>query len=156
MLAVDVSFLAVPSVSVQNSQSVPVISTYISVFCIVGSMLVSLFLTRQNRQYGQESADKAVSSEWCADYDDQHTLAGRLPHEDDRICFWHKSSRYCAWSSLCYAIVGVSTLDIPDFPDLLKHGSPAAWSILCLRSLTRFSRLHPLLRSRPPGAHVAL
>ncbi|OJA15332.1 hypothetical protein AZE42_03341 [Rhizopogon vesiculosus] len=60
MIAVDVSFLAVPSVSNQDSQSVTTISTYISVFCIVGSLVVSLFLTRQNRQYGQESADKAV------------------------------------------------------------------------------------------------
>ncbi|KAG1752371.1 uncharacterized protein EDB91DRAFT_512302 [Suillus paluster] len=60
MMAVDVSFLAVPSVSLQNSGSVTVISTYISLFCIVGSLVVSLFLTRQNQTYGQESADKAV------------------------------------------------------------------------------------------------
>jgi len=113
MLAVDVSFLAVPSVNGQNSHSVPVISIYISVFCIVGSMLVSLFLTRQNRQYGQESADKAVSSENCIVYNDQYTtFAGGLPHADDRICFWYKSSRHCTWSSICYAIVGVNTLVI--------------------------------------------
>ncbi|KAG2042020.1 hypothetical protein BDR03DRAFT_944335 [Suillus americanus] len=60
MVAVDVSFLAVPSVSIQNAASVTVISTYISLFCIVGSLVVSLFLTRQNRMYGQESADAAV------------------------------------------------------------------------------------------------
>ncbi|KAG1893442.1 uncharacterized protein F5891DRAFT_1066667 [Suillus fuscotomentosus] len=60
MIAVDVSFLAVPSVSNQNSGSVPIISTYLSIFCIVGSLVVSLFLTRQNRLYGQESADTAV------------------------------------------------------------------------------------------------
>lgn len=61
MVAVDVSFLAVPSVSIQDSGSVPIISTYLSIFCIVGSLVVSLFLTRQNRLYGQESADTAVS-----------------------------------------------------------------------------------------------
>ncbi|KAG0697316.1 hypothetical protein DFH29DRAFT_946926 [Suillus ampliporus] len=60
MIAVDVSFLAVPSVSLQDSGSVTVISTYLSVLCIVGSLVVSLFLTRQNRLYGQESADTAV------------------------------------------------------------------------------------------------
>ncbi|KAG1782860.1 hypothetical protein EV702DRAFT_1058666 [Suillus placidus] len=60
MVAVDVSFLAVPSVTIQNVGSVTVISTYISLFCIVGSLVVSLFLTRQNRMYGQESADAAV------------------------------------------------------------------------------------------------
>ncbi|KAG1873592.1 hypothetical protein DFJ58DRAFT_759127 [Suillus subalutaceus] len=60
MVAVDVSFLAVPSVNLQNAGSVTIISTYISLFCIVGSLVVSLFLTRQNRMYGQESADAAV------------------------------------------------------------------------------------------------
>ncbi|OAX43355.1 hypothetical protein K503DRAFT_853348 [Rhizopogon vinicolor AM-OR11-026] len=61
MIAVDVSFLAVPTVMPSDgSQPPPVVSTYISVFCIVGSLVVSLFLTRQNRRYGQESADKAV------------------------------------------------------------------------------------------------
>jgi hypothetical protein len=60
MLAVDVSFLAVPSVNLGDSGSVTVISTYISLFCIVGSLVASLFLTRQNRMYGQESADAAV------------------------------------------------------------------------------------------------
>ncbi|KAG1734990.1 hypothetical protein EDB19DRAFT_1725421 [Suillus lakei] len=52
MVAVDVSFLAVPSVSLQDSGSVPIISTYLSIFCIVGSLV--------NRLYGQESADTAV------------------------------------------------------------------------------------------------
>jgi hypothetical protein len=65
MLAVDVSFLAVPSVNLGDSGSVTVISTYISLFCIVGSLVASLFLTRQNRMYGQESADAAVSKELC-------------------------------------------------------------------------------------------
>ncbi|KAG1752368.1 uncharacterized protein EDB91DRAFT_1102074 [Suillus paluster] len=60
MIAVDVSFLAVPSVGLQDPGSVTVISTYLSVFCIIGSLVVSLFLTRQNRLYGQESADTAV------------------------------------------------------------------------------------------------
>ncbi|KAG2138064.1 uncharacterized protein EDB93DRAFT_1253449 [Suillus bovinus] len=60
MIAVDVSFLAVPSVSIQNPGSVTIISTYLSIFCIVGSLVVSLFLTRQSRLYGQESAATAV------------------------------------------------------------------------------------------------
>ncbi|KAG2354710.1 hypothetical protein BDR07DRAFT_1464915 [Suillus spraguei] len=60
MIAVDVSFLAVPSVSDLKSDSVTTISTYLSVFCIIGSLVISLFLTRQSRMYGQESADTAV------------------------------------------------------------------------------------------------
>ena len=62
MIAVDVSFLAVPTVMPTDATTpLPpqVISAYISVFCIVGSLVVSLFLTRRNRQ---ESADKAVST----------------------------------------------------------------------------------------------
>lgn len=68
MIAVDVSFLAVPSVMPADTTSLPppVISAYISVFCIVGSLVVSLFLIRQNRH--QESADQAVSRQWCIDY----------------------------------------------------------------------------------------
>jgi hypothetical protein len=58
MVAVDISFLAVPSVNIQDSGSVTIISTYISIFCIVGSLVVSLFLTRL---YGLESADTVVS-----------------------------------------------------------------------------------------------
>lgn len=60
MVAVDVSFLAVPSVNSQDTSSVTVITSYISLFCIVGSLVVSLFLTRQNQLHGQEFADTAV------------------------------------------------------------------------------------------------
>ncbi|KAG1806416.1 uncharacterized protein HD556DRAFT_1225134 [Suillus plorans] len=60
MVAVDVSFLAVPSVNSQDTSSVTVIALYISLFCIVGSLVVSLFLTRQNQLHGQEFADTAV------------------------------------------------------------------------------------------------
>jgi hypothetical protein len=64
MLAVDVSFLAVPSVNVQDSQSVPVISTYISVFCTLGSLVVALlFLTNQGG-----SIDDVVSRVFGSDY----------------------------------------------------------------------------------------
>ncbi|OAX43356.1 hypothetical protein K503DRAFT_708684 [Rhizopogon vinicolor AM-OR11-026] len=60
MIAVDVSFLAVPTVMpTDGSQPPPVIGTYISVFFVVGSLVGSLFLTRQNRH--QESADQAVN-----------------------------------------------------------------------------------------------
>jgi hypothetical protein len=113
MIAVDVSFLAVPSVmpsDTQNSLPPQVISTYVSVFCIVGSLVSSLFLIRQDRH--QESADKAVSRHWCTNYiyRQRRNFTGRISHEVDRICVWHKSSGDCAWSSVCYAVVGVSTL----------------------------------------------
>ncbi|KAG1726856.1 hypothetical protein EDB19DRAFT_1643291 [Suillus lakei] len=44
MLAVDISFLAVPSVNVQGSRSVPVATMYISVFWNIGSLVASLFM----------------------------------------------------------------------------------------------------------------
>ncbi|KAF8838291.1 hypothetical protein BDN67DRAFT_971793 [Paxillus ammoniavirescens] len=50
MLVVDVSFLAVPGVDkgVVNSQSVATVATYMSLLSIVGSVLSSLLLARQN------------------------------------------------------------------------------------------------------------
>lgn len=61
MLAVDVSFLAVPNVNISNSQSVGIIATYISTIFITGSLIVSLLLARQTQRYGPESAEGAVS-----------------------------------------------------------------------------------------------
>ncbi|OAX38941.1 hypothetical protein K503DRAFT_662064, partial [Rhizopogon vinicolor AM-OR11-026] len=60
MLAVDVSFLAVPNVNISTSQSVGIIATYLSIIFITGSLIVSLLLARQNQRYGSESADRAV------------------------------------------------------------------------------------------------
>ncbi|KAG1726655.1 hypothetical protein EDB19DRAFT_1914518 [Suillus lakei] len=59
MLAVDVSFLAVPSIPL--SPSVVVLTTQISVICIMGSIVVSVFLSLQNRRYGCESVDVAAA-----------------------------------------------------------------------------------------------
>jgi Flp pilus assembly protein protease CpaA len=61
MLAVDVSFLAVPNVNIGSSQSVGIIATYLSIILLTGSLIVSLLLARQNQKYGAESADRAVS-----------------------------------------------------------------------------------------------
>lgn len=62
MLAVDVSFLAVPNVNIGQSQSIGIIVTYLSIIFITGSLIVSVLLVRQNQRYGFESADKAASS----------------------------------------------------------------------------------------------
>ncbi|KAG0699592.1 hypothetical protein DFH29DRAFT_39500 [Suillus ampliporus] len=59
MLAVDVSFLAVPNVNITQSQSIGVIATYLSIISITGSLVVSVLLVRQNQKNGCESADKA-------------------------------------------------------------------------------------------------
>ncbi|KAG2112941.1 hypothetical protein BD769DRAFT_1491475 [Suillus cothurnatus] len=59
MLAVDVSFLAVPNVNISTSQSIGIIATYLSIILITGSLVVSVLLVRQNQRYGCESADKA-------------------------------------------------------------------------------------------------
>ncbi|KAG1750422.1 uncharacterized protein EDB91DRAFT_1046022, partial [Suillus paluster] len=61
MLAVDVSFLAVPNVNISSSQSIGIIATYLSIISITGSLIVSVLLVRQNQRYGCESADKAVN-----------------------------------------------------------------------------------------------
>jgi len=61
MLAVDVSFLAVPNVNISTSQSVGIIATYLSIIFITGSLIVSLLLARQTQRYGPESAEGAVS-----------------------------------------------------------------------------------------------
>ncbi|KAG2127919.1 uncharacterized protein EDB93DRAFT_1269771 [Suillus bovinus] len=60
MLAVDVSFLAVPNVNISQSQSIGIIATYLSTIFITGSLIVSVLLVRQNQRYGFESADKAT------------------------------------------------------------------------------------------------
>lgn len=59
MLAVDLSFLAVPNVNISTSESVGIITTYLSIISITGSLVVSVLLVRQNQRYGCESADKA-------------------------------------------------------------------------------------------------
>lgn len=61
MLAVDLSFLAVPNVNILTSESVGIITIYLSIISITGSLVVSVLLVRQNQRYGCESADKAVS-----------------------------------------------------------------------------------------------
>ncbi|KAG2344644.1 hypothetical protein BDR05DRAFT_961554 [Suillus weaverae] len=60
MLAVDVSFLAVPNVNISQSQSIGIIATYLSIIFITGSLIASVLLARQNQRYGFESADKAA------------------------------------------------------------------------------------------------
>ncbi|KAG1791095.1 uncharacterized protein HD556DRAFT_1387483 [Suillus plorans] len=60
MLAVDVSFLAVPNVNIGQSQSIGIIVTYLSIIFITGSLILSVLLVRQNQRYGFESADKAT------------------------------------------------------------------------------------------------
>ncbi|KAG2078422.1 hypothetical protein BDR04DRAFT_1226420 [Suillus decipiens] len=60
MLAVDVSFLAVPNVNINQSQSIGIITTYLSIIFITGSLIASVLLARQNQRYGFESADKAA------------------------------------------------------------------------------------------------
>ncbi|KAG2124035.1 hypothetical protein DEU56DRAFT_828313, partial [Suillus clintonianus] len=60
MLTVDLSFLTVPSVNAQTSQSVAIIAAYLSTFCVVGSLVVSILLAGQNRKYGNVSANNAV------------------------------------------------------------------------------------------------
>lgn len=63
MLAVDVSFLAVPGVDPNSVQSQPAsqIMAYISTLCALGSLAVSLILGSQIQVQDRENVDGAVS-----------------------------------------------------------------------------------------------
>ena len=64
MLAVDVSFLAVPGVdpAMQAFQPVGVIAIYISVMCIIGSLFSSIILINQSRTSARSSSAEVVST----------------------------------------------------------------------------------------------
>lgn len=61
MLAVDVSFLAVPNVNIQQSRSVGVIVSYVSIMFTTGSLIASLHLANRIQRYSPESKDGIVS-----------------------------------------------------------------------------------------------
>jgi len=62
MLAVNVSFLAVPGVASQTQTATPMmILIYISTLCSVGSLVSSILLVRQSRGQSNQTADEAVS-----------------------------------------------------------------------------------------------
>ena len=60
MLAVDVSLLAVPAANKGdvNSQSVAIVATYVSLLCVIGSLVSSVLLARQIRT--MDTLDEAV------------------------------------------------------------------------------------------------
>jgi hypothetical protein len=64
MLAVDISFLAVPGVingSYQTSQTLTAVTIYISTILSLGTLVVSVLLADQIRRHGIESLDEGVS-----------------------------------------------------------------------------------------------
>ncbi|KAF8837761.1 hypothetical protein BDN67DRAFT_1013617 [Paxillus ammoniavirescens] len=64
MLAVDISFLAVPGVisgSYQNSQTLPATTIYISTVFSLGTLVVSVLLADQIRRHGIESLDEGAA-----------------------------------------------------------------------------------------------
>ncbi|KAF9237043.1 hypothetical protein BU15DRAFT_76281 [Melanogaster broomeanus] len=64
MLAVDVSFLAVPGVEPQYPNSGPqpvgVVAIYVSILCTIGSLVASIVLSSQSRRTGYGTADATV------------------------------------------------------------------------------------------------
>lgn len=111
MLTVDLTFLAVPSVNADESQSVTIIAAYLATFCVIGSLVVSILLAGQNRKYGNVSADTAVwdtSTVDCARTN--NPCAGRIPYQNDKFNFRWESPRNLTRSSVRTAYVGVSTL----------------------------------------------
>ena len=102
MLAVDVSFLAVPGVdpAMQAFQPVGVIATYISVMCTIGSLFSSIILINQSRTSARSSSAEVVSmlyvplvqqcssclaSTWLVN---THTV--RTHDKNDFIISWHR------------------------------------------------------------------
>ncbi|EIW87393.1 hypothetical protein CONPUDRAFT_149427 [Coniophora puteana RWD-64-598 SS2] len=63
MLAVDVSFLAVPGVEGDGpgNENASTVLTYVSIIAVVGSMTLSLLLSADARRRKVQSADKAVA-----------------------------------------------------------------------------------------------
>ncbi|KIJ12334.1 hypothetical protein PAXINDRAFT_14812 [Paxillus involutus ATCC 200175] len=64
MLAVDISFLAVPGVinqSYQTSQTLTAVTIYISTILSLGTLIVSLLLSDQIRRHGIESLDEGAT-----------------------------------------------------------------------------------------------
>jgi hypothetical protein len=59
MLAVDISFLAVPSV---QGQTAAILVAYLSTFCAMGSLVVSLVLAGQVNDTRRNNAEGVVSS----------------------------------------------------------------------------------------------
>ena len=64
MLAVDVSFLAVPGIDANSVQSqwASQILAYLSTLCAMGSLIVSLILASQIQIPNRDNADAAVST----------------------------------------------------------------------------------------------
>ena len=64
MLAVDVSFLAVPGIDANSVQwqSAPQILAYLSTLCAMGSLIVSLILASQIQIPNRDNAEAAVST----------------------------------------------------------------------------------------------
>jgi hypothetical protein len=58
MLAVDISFLAVPSV---QNQTAAILVSYLSTLCVMGSLVVSLVLAGQVNDSRRNNAKEVVS-----------------------------------------------------------------------------------------------
>ncbi|KIK94160.1 hypothetical protein PAXRUDRAFT_469427 [Paxillus rubicundulus Ve08.2h10] len=61
VLAVDVSFLAVPGVNPNTSPSLATIAVYLSTICAVGSLLVSVILSGQMNNESHDSAEAVAN-----------------------------------------------------------------------------------------------
>jgi hypothetical protein len=66
VLAVDVTFLAIPGVSPTAPPSLATIAVYLSTLCAVGSLLVSVILSGQMNNQSRDSAEAVVSYHFCA------------------------------------------------------------------------------------------
>ena len=89
MLTVDVSFLLVHSSNVQTSYTATIIMAYLSTFCVVGSLVVSIILAGRNRKYGSVSASSAVRDiPVMIHVENNNYSAGCISHQHDEVDFW--------------------------------------------------------------------
>ncbi|KAG2343689.1 hypothetical protein BDR05DRAFT_289467 [Suillus weaverae] len=152
ILAMDIGFLSVPSVSRQISGSVTIVSIYFYIFCIVGSLVVYLCLTRQH-----QFADTAVSRECCIESIVAYHYNKRLQPNSSRR--WHGlrlvPDLWHMCMVVCYVVVGVSTMPFWVLSGSRKSCASAACCISCLHSFIMSSRLWPPGRSHSLETHAA-
>jgi hypothetical protein len=103
MLAVDISFLAVPSV---QTQTAAILVSYMSALCTMGSLVVSLILAGQVNDSRRDSAKSVVSS--LFDFFDLYSLrSGVIYGRDVGFCARPREPCPYAQSAICSSDLGV-------------------------------------------------
>lgn len=87
MLAVDVSFLAVPGIIDSSLQTSPAIAVYMSSLCAVGSLVLAVLLVDQSKDY--QTAEDGVCDLFLIQRASLITHAGFIHVPDDQRNSWN-------------------------------------------------------------------